>query len=193
MFLKSMICTQGFLYWIWGMLKNTNFLERRRRNTREPRCLPGRRGPPRAAAAAPRSPRPLAQLSRRVVVHRHHLHRALEDDVALAEILQRPPDGEPALHRHGGGTAPLPPAAGRKWREAPPRAHSGGTRNRLSGPSSLRGARLRRRGGAVRRLIPPRPRRCACGARVRVALRGVRRGRRAGCPAGGDGGGGGRS
>lgn len=30
MFLKSMICTQGFLYWICGMLKNTNFLEGRR-------------------------------------------------------------------------------------------------------------------------------------------------------------------
>lgn len=31
MFLNSMICTHGFLYWIWGMLKNTNFLERKRK------------------------------------------------------------------------------------------------------------------------------------------------------------------
>lgn len=55
MFLKSMICTQGFLYWIWGTLKNTNFLEGGRRN--QPRVRRGRgRGalpPQRQAHLAP--------------------------------------------------------------------------------------------------------------------------------------------
>lgn len=81
--------------------------------------------PRRAAAAAPGSPGALAQLPRRVVVHRHHLHRALEDDVALAEVLQRPPHGEAALHRHGAA------AAGRAGGAAPcARAGPGGTAQR---------------------------------------------------------------
>lgn len=112
MFLNSMICTQGFLYWIWGMLKNTNFLERKRQvhkgwpvvsaagGPRKPWCLC--RGSPRSRRV-PRSPCAFAQLSRRVVVHGHHLHRALEHDVALAEVLQGPAHREPALHRHRGG------------------------------------------------------------------------------------------
>lgn len=132
--MKSMICSQGFLYWIWGMLKNTNFLERRgRKNTQTeggmslrkaqpPPPLPSRDVSWRRSPPPCRSPRPLAPLSRRVVVHGHHLHRALEDDVALAEVLQRPPDGKPAFHRHGGArtpSAPPPGGSGGKHRPAP--------------------------------------------------------------------------
>lgn len=143
MFLNSMICTQGFLYWIWGMLKNTNFLERKRkahkgclcggRGPRKPRCLC--RGSPRSRRA-PRSPRAFAQLSRRVVVHGHHLHRALEHDVALAEVLQGPAHREAALHRHRGGaagrggSAPARPLA----ETAPPRRARPRQRPRREGP-----------------------------------------------------------
>lgn len=124
MFLKSMICTQGFLYWIWGMLKNTNFLGGRERRTARYEVGATLRG--RTPAPAPRSPRPLARLPRRVVVHGHNLHGALENDVALAEVLQRPPHGEAALHRHGAGPGPAPPAqpdgSAGKRRPAPSRS-----------------------------------------------------------------------
>lgn len=67
--------------------------------------------------------RPLARFPRRVVVHGHNLHGALENDIALAEVLQRPPHGEPALHRHGGGPLALPgtrDGSAGKHRPAPP-------------------------------------------------------------------------
>lgn len=154
MFLNSMICTQGFLYWIWGMLKNTNFLERRReahksrlcggRGPRHPRCLC--RGSPRSRRA-PRSPRALAQLSRRVVVDGHHLHRALEHDIALAEVLQRPAHGEAALHRHRGGA---PGRGGEALSRAPPGGAPPPPCPALPGPARPcpRCARSRRRAGS---------------------------------------------
>lgn len=134
MFLKSMICTQGFLYWIWGMLKNTNFLGGRKRTARYE--VGG--DAPRDPGARPRSPRPLARLPRRVVIHGHNLHGALENDVALAEILQRPPHGEAPLHRHGGGPAP----------PAPPPEVRGSTAPQLRGRA--RPGRRRPRGRCLR-------------------------------------------
>ena len=39
----------------------------------------------------------------RVVIHRHDLHRVLEYNVPLAQVLQGAADGKAALHGHGGG------------------------------------------------------------------------------------------
>lgn len=35
-----------------------------------------------------------------VIIHCHNLHSVFEDDVALLEIFQGPPDRKPSFHRH---------------------------------------------------------------------------------------------